>query len=154
MLLHDDSNEAPVIRRTNPVPAEPQTPSPSGEPRPATLTCIESQAQLEKLRAGVYEEYAPPNFFLQVLADDVAEEFWMKKRLADIANQSLSLELEASYEKVSQSYPNVDLHMRTVLAWRQVQDDPAFRAALAERTRAARSFQNASRHLAGFKRRR
>ena len=154
MLLHDDSNVAPVIRRTNPVPAEPETPSPSGEPRPATLTCIESQPQFEKLRAGVYEEYVPPNFFLHVLADDVAEEFWMKKRLAGITNQSLSLELEASYEKVSQSYPNVDRHMRTVFAWRALQDDPAFRAALAERTSAGRSFQSTSRHLAGFKRRR
>jgi hypothetical protein len=118
MLLHDASNVAPVIRRTNPVPAEPETPAPSGETRPATLTCIESQSQLEKLRAGVLEEYAPPNFFLQVLADDVAEELWMKKRLADIANQTLSLEIEASYEKVTQSYPNVDLHMRNVFAWR------------------------------------
>ncbi len=115
MLLHDDSNVAPVILRTNPVPAEPETPSPSGEPRPATLTCIESQPQFEKLRAGVYEEYVPPNFFL---------------------------------------YRNVDRHMRTVLAWRALQDDPAFRAALAERTSAGRSFQSTSRHLAGFKRRR
>ncbi len=154
MLLHDDSNQAPLIRRTNTVPADPQTPSPSGEPRPATLTCIESQSQLEKLRAGVHQHYAPPNFFLQVLADDVAEEFWMKKRLADIANQSLSLELEASYEKVTQTYPNVDLHMRTVLAWRALQDDPAFRNALSERTRASRSFQSTSRHLASLKRRR
>ena len=154
MLLFDDSDEAPIIRRTTTVPADPQAPSPSGEQRPAALTCIESQPMLEKLRAGAYEQYAPPNFFLQVLADDVAEEFWMKRRLSDITNQSLSLEIEASYDKVSQSYPNVDRYMRTVLAWRQLHDDPAFHAALAERTRAGRSFQAASRNLASLKRKR
>lgn len=153
MLLHEESQQPPLIRRTTTVPADPLSPSAGSDPS-AALTCLESQPQFEKLRSAIAEEFAPCNFFLQSLADDVAEEFWMKKRLDDIANQALSLEIETSYEKVTQTYPNVDSHMRTVLAWREVQTDPAFRAALAERTRAGRSFHSASRHLAAFRRRR
>lgn len=153
MFLNHDSDQTPLIRRTATVPADPPHPADDRTPCAATLTCLESQPHFEKLRSSVSEEFAPPNFFLQSLADDVAEEFWMKKRLDDITNQALSLQIEDSFAKVTQTYPNVDSYMRTVLAWREVQNDPAFRAALAERTRAGRSFQSASRHLAALRRR-
>ncbi len=154
MLLLDHHDEAPVIRRTNPVSAEPETPSTAGEQRPPTLTCPESYPMLQKLRAGINEEHAPSNFYRKVLAGDIAEEFWMKKRLSDISNQILSLEIESEYDAVSQKYPNADRQMRTVLAFRGAIKDPAFLAALAARTRAARTFQASARTLTSYERRR
>ena len=152
MLIYDDSPGAPVTRRTGPTP-ETHQPSPSGEPRPLTLTCIEARPELEILRAGVYQEFAPSNTFRQILADDIAEEIWMKKRFSDVANQSLSFEIEKAFDQVSQAYPDVDPSLRTVLAWKEFHKDPACRASLAERTRGTRNLLALSRHLSAAGRR-
>lgn len=153
MHLLNESDETPVLRRTGATPAEPQNPVTEGTPWPSTLTSIEHRPEFEKLRAGVYQEYAPSNFFRQVLADDIAEEIWMKKRLSDVANQSLSWEIERSYDELSQSHPNIDRALRTVFAWKEFHKDPSCRSALSERTRSARLFLTVMRSLPSLDRR-
>jgi hypothetical protein len=146
MRIYDNSPEAAIIRRSAPTPENHQ-PDPGAEPRPLTLTCLEAPAEFEKLRAGVYQEFAPANFFRRCLADEVAEELWMKRRISDIANQSLSLQIELDYDKVSAAYPNADPALRTVLAWKEFHKEAACRSALSERTRGTRSLLNLARHL-------
>ncbi len=77
----------------------------------------------------------------------------MKKRFSDVANQSLNFEIEKAYDQVSQAYPDVDPSLRTVLAWKEFNKDPACRASLAERTRGTRNLLALSRHLSAAGRR-
>jgi hypothetical protein len=121
--------------------------TPDSEPRPHTLTCLEDRAAFETLRAAVYEQFSPSNYFQKCLADDVAEELWMKRRFSDVANQSLSFEIEKAFNHVSQTYPNADPALRTVLAWKEAQNDSSTRHALAERTRSSRNYLHLARHL-------
>lgn len=122
------------------------------DPRPAALTCLEDRPELQKLRAGVSQEFAPSNLFRQILADDVAEEHWLKQHISAIATRSLSLEIESAYDRVSQTYPNATPSLRTVLAWKEFHKDPACRASLSERIRGTRHFLHLTCHLAGASR--
>lgn len=122
------------------------------DPRPPALTCLEHRPELERLRAGVDQEFGPSNLFRQILADDVAEEHWLKQHISAIATRSLSLEIEAAATRVSQSCPNASPSLLTVLAWKEFHKDPACRASLSERIRGTRHFLNLTFHLANASR--
>ena len=143
----------PTSPTAPPPPPWPTSPPPIPNPAPNTLTCLEDRAEFENLRAAVYTQFTPANYFQKCLADEIAEELWMKRRFSDVANQALSFEIEKAYNHVSQTYPNADPALRTVLAWKELQNDPSGRNALAERTRSTRNYLNLARHLDSARRR-
>ncbi|MBI4891367.1 MAG: hypothetical protein HY821_12140, partial [Acidobacteria bacterium] len=91
-----------------------------------SLSPLEDSGQFEALRAAATESYKPLNVFDQALVDELAESMWTRKRLATITNGALSLQIESSWNEVSQQFPNADSLLRTVRAWNDVTTNPGY----------------------------
>lgn len=113
---------------TNPVePAE----NPN-DPIPYALTAVEHQSALEHLRNGARLQFDPVDSILEAMADQVAEDIWTRQRLAVIHHQSLSLDIEKGFDKLTAKYPNADAAMHTIEAWKANQSDLTLRLAFTD----------------------
>ncbi len=90
------------------------------EPRSPQLTTLEDIPQYQALRQAIHDDHRPSTPLHQLLADDLADAFWIRKRLSTIANQVLSQEILDTWDEVSQLYPNADSLLRTVHAWNRL----------------------------------
>ncbi|MBI4888986.1 MAG: hypothetical protein HY821_00085 [Acidobacteria bacterium] len=90
------------------------------DPRSPELTALEDIPQYEAFRQAVHDNFRPSSLLHQMLADDYADLFWIKKRLTAIANQVFSQEILDTWDEVSQKYPNADSMLHTVYAWNRL----------------------------------
>ncbi len=73
---------------------------------------LSSTPEFQHIRRAVHQQFQPSSFFTQMLADELAETLYLRRRLAHIATRALDLRIQSSASQTNAA-------LRTTLAWNE-----------------------------------
>jgi len=124
MNIYDPSSARPDKRRFESTPAACPEPQAETIDTANTITCVEDRGLFDQIRSMVYQKFQPEIPYDQLMADEHAEDIWIKQRFTALSNHALSFKIEEDWDKVSARYPNADPAFRSLRAWQEIQSTP------------------------------
>ncbi|MBI4892948.1 MAG: hypothetical protein HY821_20155 [Acidobacteria bacterium] len=113
---------------------------------------LSSQPAYQHLRHAVHQQFQPSNHFAAMIADELAETFYIQQRLSHLATRTLDLRIRANAAQPDPRHSNPSPGLLTMLAWQdEVAAGPALVAAVDQRDHAARHKHHGIQTLLRFR---
>gem|GEM_PF-2573363 len=124
MKIYDNSSRRPDKRRFETKPAPPPEVPTETVDTADNITCVEDRAAFDNIRSMVFQKFQPASSYDQLMAEEHAEDIWLKQRFTALSNHALSFKIEEEWDRITDRFPNADSPFRALRAWQAIQSDP------------------------------